>query len=87
MAPKQSGWVHQRASYRCRHGYRSTTSRPSDAPENFYLREDEILRVIAPEVENHGCLGSTQEVIVFLRVNAVVLEVYGPGRWAVTATA
>jgi hypothetical protein len=34
--PMDAHWVHQRAGYRCRHGYRSTTSRPSGAPENLY---------------------------------------------------
>jgi site-specific DNA recombinase len=77
-------WVHQRAGYRCRHGYRSTTSRPSDAPENIYLREDEILRRIALGVEPQAGLGSTQEVINFLRSNDMVVEVYGPASWAVT---
>jgi DNA invertase Pin-like site-specific DNA recombinase len=81
-------WVHQRAGYRCRHGYRSTTSRPSDAPENIYLREDEILRRITARivlgVEPQAGLGSTQEVISFLRSNNMVVEVYGPASWAVT---
>jgi site-specific DNA recombinase len=77
-------WVHQRAGYRCRHGYRSTTSRPPDAPENIYLREDEILRRIALGVEPQARLGSTKEVINFLRSNDMVVEVYGPASWAVT---
>jgi site-specific DNA recombinase len=77
-------WVHQRAGYRCRHGYRSTASRPSDAPENIYLREDEILRRIALGVEHQAGLGSTQEVINFLRSNDMVVEVYGLASWAVT---
>jgi hypothetical protein len=66
-------WVHQRAGYRCRHGYRSTTSRPLDAPENIYLREDEILQRITARislgVEPHAKPRSTQEVINFLRAN------------------
>jgi site-specific DNA recombinase len=80
-------WVHQRAGYRCRHGYRSTASRPSDAPENIYIREDEILRRIALGVEPQAGLGSAQEVINSLRSNAMVVEVYGPATWAVTSLA
>jgi hypothetical protein len=78
-------WVHQRAGYRCRHGYRSTTSRPVGAPESIYLREDEILRRFAPGVEYRDGLESVQEAIDSLRSNAMVIEAYGPGRWAVTA--
>jgi site-specific DNA recombinase len=81
-------WVHQRAGYRCRHGYRSTRSRPSGAPENIYLREDDVLRritaTISVGVEARAGLGSTQEVINFLRSNDMVVEVYGPASWAVT---
>jgi hypothetical protein len=56
------------------------------APGNFYIREDEILRRIALGVEHDDGLGSTQDVADVLRSNAMVVEVYGPGRWAVTAT-
>lgn len=80
-------WVHQRAGYRCRHGYRSTTSRPVGAPESIYLREDEILRRIAPGVEYRDGLGPVQEVIDTLRSNSMVIEAYGPGRWALTTAA
>ena len=77
-------WVHQRAGYRCRHGYRSTTSRPSDAPESLYLREDDILRRITARIAFEVELRSTQEVISFLRSNDMVVEVYGPATWALT---
>lgn len=81
-------WVHQRAGYRCRHGYRSTTSRPLDAPESIYLREDEILQRITARislgVEPHAKPRSTQEVINFLRANDMLVEVYGSTSWAVT---
>ena len=80
-------WVHQRAAYRCRHGYRSTISRPSGAPENVYLREDQILRRITLGVEPYAGPGSIQEVADFLRSNDMVVEVYGPASWAVTSIA
>lgn len=80
-------WVHQRAGYRCRHGYRSTRSRPSAAPDNVYLREDQILRRMTLGVEPHAGLGSIQEIVDFLRSNDMVVEVYGPASWAVTSIA
>jgi hypothetical protein len=81
-------WVHHRAGYRCRHGNRSTTSRPADAPESLYLREDDILRRIAARIARdigpRERPGSAEEVISILRSNAVVVEVYGPATGALT---
>jgi len=39
-------WVHDRAAYRCRHGYTSAASRPAGAPRNVYHREDQLLAVL-----------------------------------------
>ena len=36
-------WVHDRAGYRCRHGFASARSRPVGSPRNVYVREDVIL--------------------------------------------
>lgn len=80
-------WVHERAGYRCRHGYRSTTSRPVGAPENVYLREDHILHRLALGSDPQVGLGSIQEIAEFLRCNDMVVEVYGRARWALTSIA
>ena len=82
-----SHWVHERAGYRCRHGRRSTTSRPADAPDNLYVRVDVMLRGLAARItlDDGDAAGTTsQDALEFLRSNAMVVEVYGPARWAVT---
>jgi hypothetical protein len=82
-----SHWVHERAGYRCRHGHRSTTSRPVDAPDNLYVREDVMLRGLAARItlDDGDAAGTTSphDVLEFLRSNAMVVEAYGPARWAV----
>ena len=83
-----SHWVHERAGYRCRHGHRSTASRPVDAPDNLYVREDRMLRGLAVRItlDDRDAAGATspQDALDFLRSNAMVVEVYSPTRWAVT---
>ncbi|GAA2698375.1 MULTISPECIES: recombinase family protein [Actinosynnema] len=49
-----SHWSHGRATYRCRHGYNSSHSRPEDAPRNLYLREDHLLERIAAYLTTAG---------------------------------
>jgi hypothetical protein len=82
-----SHWVHGRAGYRCRHGHRSTASRPADAPENLYVREDVMLRGLVERFTLDDCeevgTASPQDAVEFLRSNALVVEVYSPTRWAV----
>jgi len=81
-------WVHERAGYRCRHGHRSTLSKPVDAPDNVYVREDAMLRGLAARLtlDEADATGATspQDPIDFLRSNDMVVEVYSPARWAVT---
>jgi hypothetical protein len=81
-------WVHDRAGYRCRHGHRSTLSRPADAPDNLYVREDAMLLGLAARITlNDGQVvgtASLQAAVDFLRSNLMVVEVYSPTRWAVT---
>jgi hypothetical protein len=83
-----SHWVHERAGYRCRHGQRSTASRPANAPDNLYVREDKMLRGLAARVtlDDGQVAGTTslQAAVDFLRSNLMVVEVYSPTRWAVT---
>jgi len=66
-----SHWVHERAGYRCRHGHRSTASRPVDAPDNLYVREDAMLRGLAVRVtlDDRDAAGVTspQDALEFLR--------------------
>jgi hypothetical protein len=38
-----SHWVHERPTYRCRHGYSSTRAKPSPRPKILYVREDQLL--------------------------------------------
>jgi hypothetical protein len=56
-----SHWVHERAEYRCRHGHRGTASRPVDAPDNLYVREDAMLRGLAVRVtlDDRDAAGAT----------------------------
>ncbi|MER5391757.1 zinc ribbon domain-containing protein [Saccharopolyspora sp. NPDC002686] len=35
-------WVHGRAGYRCRHGYKAALPRPSPVPRTVYVREDHL---------------------------------------------
>jgi hypothetical protein len=81
-------WVHGRAGYRWRHGHRSTLSRPADAPDNLYVREDAMLVGLAARVtlDDGDAAGATspQDALEFLRSNAMVVEVYSTTRWAVT---
>jgi hypothetical protein len=83
-----SHWVHGRAGYRCRHGHRSTASRPADAPDNLYVRQDVMLRGLAARItlDDSEEVGTTspQDAVEFLRSKALVVEVYSPTRWAVT---
>ena len=39
----ESCWANNRAAYRCRHGYSSTSTRDPARPKNLYIREDHIL--------------------------------------------
>ena len=77
-----SHWVHERAGYRCRHGHRSTASRPVDVPHNLYVREDAMLRGLAVRItlDDRDAAGATspQDALEFLRSNAMVVEVYSP---------
>jgi site-specific DNA recombinase len=70
-----SHWVHERAGYRCRHGHRSTASKPVDAPDNLYVREDAMLRGLAVRValDDRDAAGATspQDALEFLRSNAI----------------
>ena len=83
-----SHWVHDRAGYRCRHGHRSTTSRPAEAPDNIYVREDAMLRVLAARITLYDGdttgTASPQQAVDFLLSNALVVDVHSPTRWTVT---
>jgi hypothetical protein len=48
-----SHWVHERPSYRCRHGYSSTRSKPSRRPKILYVREDQLLDRIRHDERAH----------------------------------
>ncbi|MCK2238985.1 MULTISPECIES: recombinase family protein [unclassified Crossiella] len=39
-------WVHDRAGYRCRHGYTSGTPRPVGAAGNVYVRQDHLVEAL-----------------------------------------
>ncbi|MFE9750196.1 recombinase family protein [Saccharothrix saharensis] len=45
---------HGRAAYRCRHGHTSARTRPEGAPDNLYLREDDLLGRIAAHLTAVG---------------------------------
>lgn len=81
-------WVHKRAGYRCRHGHRSTMSRPADSPDSLYVREDAMLSGLAARItiDDGDAAGTTalQDVLDLLRSNAMVIEVFSSIRWAVT---
>jgi DNA invertase Pin-like site-specific DNA recombinase len=38
-----SHWAHDRATYRCRHGYNSARTKPAARPKILYVREDHLL--------------------------------------------
>ncbi|GIE36129.1 hypothetical protein Ait01nite_091740 [Actinoplanes italicus] len=69
-------WVHGKAAYRCRHGYR--TARPANSPLPFYAREDALLAAAASELER--VTGDTQTLwdrvalSGFLRARQVTLR-------------
>lgn len=48
-----SHWVHERPSYRCRHGYSSTRAKPSPRPKILYVREDQLLDRIRHDEQAH----------------------------------
>jgi len=48
-----SHWVHQRASYRCRHGHNSTRSANAARSKILYLREDRLVARIQHERALH----------------------------------
>ena len=81
-------WTHGRACYRCRHGHRSTSSRSAHVPENIYVREDKVLGRLSAQVAAAGRSAdpaSPREVVEFLRLNAMVVEVFSATSWAVTS--
>ncbi|WP_408005439.1 zinc ribbon domain-containing protein [Saccharopolyspora kobensis] len=47
-------WVHGRAGHRCRHGYRTGTPRPSQAPRTVYAREDHLLDALPGLLSQQG---------------------------------
>ncbi|WP_390829299.1 recombinase family protein [Lentzea alba] len=47
-------WVHDRPSYRCRHGFNSVSTRPPDAPANTYVREDVVLQMLPGLITERG---------------------------------
>jgi hypothetical protein len=56
--------------------------------DNLYVREDVMLRGLAARItlDDGDAAGttSTQDTLEFLRSNAMVVEIYGPTRWALT---
>ncbi|WP_209646161.1 hypothetical protein [Kibdelosporangium banguiense] len=49
-----SHWVHGRAGYRCRHGYRSSRTRRTGRPGSLYRREDHLIAEIAAQLSHRG---------------------------------
>ncbi|WP_408641826.1 recombinase zinc beta ribbon domain-containing protein [Saccharopolyspora oryzae] len=47
-------WVHGRAGYRCRHGYRPRLPRPSPVPRTEYVREDHLREAFPGLLRQHG---------------------------------
>lgn len=48
-----SHWVHERPSYRCRHGHSSAQPGSSSRPRNLYVREDHLLDRIRGDQQLH----------------------------------
>jgi hypothetical protein len=48
-----SHWVHERPSHRCRHGYSSTSAKPTSRPKILYVREDQLLDRIRHNDQAH----------------------------------
>ncbi|MDA3625653.1 recombinase family protein [Saccharopolyspora sp. WRP15-2] len=47
-------WVHGRAGYRCRHGYKAALPRPSPVPRTVYVREDQLRDALPGLLSQHG---------------------------------
>lgn len=63
--------VHGRVGYRCRHGYRSSRVRPTDAPRNVYVREEHLIGRARHDLEENGYpIGPEPDhVVALLRSN------------------
>ncbi|MBE1461368.1 recombinase family protein [Kibdelosporangium phytohabitans] len=67
--------VHGRPGYRCRHGHRSSRTRPADAPSNLYRREDQLTVAIVDRLSRQGCRigGDLDEIEAFLRARRAIV--------------
>lgn len=76
-----SHWVNQRPGYQCRHGHTSAKTRTPDQPGNLYVREDQLLELLAARL----ALADHDEIAPTLKHRHLVM-MYGPDGSAVRST-